>query len=150
MIKMEIRSVEEIIAEIKLKYDSNPYNWKMLRGRDRAGHYDTYVMNEKTLWQMKTEFRNPYQPTGVGVRVKDPPIEEVEFLMEKGAALPFSEVYPQTQSNPIFAMGVGRFSPPAANTLKGIISSRQEELEKNLSESLDKLLHREGICKDYL
>ena len=150
IIKMEIKSVEEIIAEVKLNYDRDPLNWKMLRGRDRLGHYDTYIMNRKSLWQLKTEFKNPYQPTGVGVKIMDNPTEEIEFLMEKGEALPFSEVYHQPASHPIFAMGIGRFSPPAADTLKGIISSKQDELERNLSESLDKLLHREGICKDYL
>lgn len=147
---MEIRPVEEIIAEVKLNFDRDPMNWKMLRGRDRLGHYDTYIMNKKSLWQLKTEFKNPYQPTGVGTKIMDNPTEEIEFLMEKGEALPFSEIYPQPMSNPIFAMGIGRFSPPAADTLKGIISSKQDELEKNLSVGLDKLLHREGLCKDYL
>jgi hypothetical protein len=86
----------------------------------------------------------------VGIKVMDNPTEEIEFLMEKGEALPFSEIYHQPLSHPIFAMGIGRYSPPAADTLKSIISSRQDELEKNLSLSLDKLLHKEGLCKDYL
>ncbi len=146
---MQIKSVEEIIAEIKVSYDQNPLGWKMLRGRDRAGHYDTYITNRRSLWQMKTEFKNPYQPIGVGTRIMEKPDEELDFLMEKGNALPFSEIYPQRKSHPIFALGIGRYSPKATNELKGIISSKQEDLERNLSENLDKFLHREGICKDY-
>jgi len=147
---MQIKSVEEIIAEIKYCYDQNPLGWKMLRGRDRMGHYDTYIMNSKSLWQMKTEFKNPYQPKGVGIKIMDNPDKEINFLMEKGDALPFSEIYQLQSHHPIFALGVGRYSQKASDKLKGIISSKQEELEKNLSESLNKFLHKEGICKDYL
>ncbi len=147
---MQIKSVEEIIAEIKVRYDQNPFGWKMLRGRDRAGHYDTYIMNQKDLWQLKTEFKSPYQPVGVGTKIMDTPYKEVEMLMEKGDALPFGEIYQQRKSHPIFALGIGRYSPKATKELKGIISSKQEELERNLSDNLNKFLHREGICKDYL
>jgi hypothetical protein len=147
---MQIKTVEEIIAEIKVQYDQNPMGWKMLRGRDRAGHYDTYIMNRNNLWQMKTEFKNPYQPTGIGAKIKDPPKNEIEILMQEGDVLPFGEIYPQHKSHPIFAMGVGRYSPNATIKLKTLISSKHEELEKNLSDNLDRFLHREGICKDYL
>ena len=147
---MQINYVEDIVAEIKECYDQEPFGWKMLRGRDRAGHYDTYIANKKNLWQLKTEFKTPYQPAGVGVKIMDIPDERIDMLMTEGDALPFSEIYPLRKSHPIFAMGIGRYSPKATNELKGIISSRQDELEKNLSEGLDKLLHREGICKDYI
>jgi hypothetical protein len=147
---MEIKSVERIIAEIKECYDQEPLGWRMLRGRDTAGHYDTYIMNKKSLWQLKTEFKNPYQPAGVGIKIPDNPNEEMEVLMKEGDALPFSEIYPQRRSHPIFAMGIGRYSPKATTKLKTIISSKHEELERNLSESLDRFLHREGLLKEYL
>jgi hypothetical protein len=147
---MQIKSVEEIIAEIKLCYDRDPLGWKMLRGRDNKGHYNTYITNSNSLWQMKTEFKTPYQPKGVGIKINDKLDPEIEMLMQEGDALPFGEIYQQEKANPIFAMGIGRYSKPAANELKSIISSKNEELERALSLSLDKLLHREGICKDYL
>ena len=147
---MQIKSAEEIIAEIKECYDQEPTGWKMLRGRDRAGHYDTYILNRKSLWQLKTEFRNPYQPAGVGIKIMDDPDDTIDILMREGEQLPFSEIYPQPASRPIYTMGIGRYSPRATNKLRSIISSKQDELERNLSESLDVFLHREGICKDYL
>ncbi len=146
---MDIKSVEEIIADIKVCYDQDPLGWKMLRGRDNKGHYNTYIANKKSLWQMKTEFKSPYQPKGVGIKILDKPDSEIEILMEEGDALPFGEIYQQGKTNPIFAMGIGRYSKAAANELKSIISSKNDELERNLSLSLEKLLHREGICKDY-
>ena len=147
---MEIKSVERIIAEIKERYDQEPVGWKLLRGRDTAGHYDTYIMNNKSLWQLKTEFKSPYQPAGVGIKILDNPDEEMDILMREGDILPFSEIYPQRKSHPIFAMGIGRYSPKATNKLKSIISSKNEELERNLSKSLNKFLHREGLLKEYL
>jgi hypothetical protein len=147
---MQIKSVEEIIAEIKVCYDRNPLDWKMLRGRDSKGHYNTYIMNKNSLWQMKTEFKSPYEPKGVGIKIKDKLDPEIEVLIEEGDALPFGEIYRQEEANPIFAMGIGRYSKAAASELKSILSSKNEELEQNLCLSLDKLLYREGICKDYL
>jgi hypothetical protein len=147
---MLIKSVEEVIAEIKETYDQNPLRWKMLRGRDRGGHYDTFIMNQKSLWQLKTEFKNPHQPAGVGIKITDYPEKELDVLMAEGDILPFSEIYPQKKSIPIFAMGIGRYSPKATSKIKTLISSSQEELERELSDSLDRFLHREGLCKDYL
>ncbi len=147
---MQIKSVEEIITEIKILYDQNPLGWKMLRGRDRMGHYDTYIRNQNDLWQLKTEFKSPYEPKGIGIKIADPPRKEMEFLMEKGDPLPFGEIYSQHKNPPIFTMGIGRYSPKATQKLKSIISSKQEDLEANLSENLNRFLHREGICKDYL
>jgi hypothetical protein len=147
---MEIRPVEEIIAEIKVQYDQDPLGWKFLRGRDNKGHYDTYLMNRRSLWQMKTEFANPYSPKGVGLKVMDRPGEEIEFLMEKGEALVFGELYKQQKGHPIITTGIGRYSPKATKELSGIISDRQKTLERDLSESLNRLLHREGLYKEYL
>jgi hypothetical protein len=147
---MQIKSVEEIIAEIKLYYDRDPLGWKMLRGRDNKGHYNTYIMNRNSLWQMKTEYKSPFEPKGVGTKIMDKLDLEIEMLMQEGDALPFGEIYQQEKANPIFAMGIGKYSKAAATELKNIISSKNEELEQNLSLSLDKFLHREGICKDYL
>jgi hypothetical protein len=147
---MQVKSVEEIIAEIKISYDQDPTGWKMLRGRDCEGHYDTYIMNQKSLWQLKTEFKNPYQPVGIGSRIMDDPGKEIDILMAKGEFLPFSEIYPQEKSVPIFAMGIGRYSPKTTSILKSIISTKQDDLEKKLSDSLDKFLHREGLYKEYI
>jgi hypothetical protein len=147
---MDIRPVEEIISEIRECYERDPLGWKMLRGKDRMGHTDTYIMHKKALWQMKCEFKSPIQPKGVGTRIEEKPINEMEFLMEHGSALPFGEIYNQEDRLPILTMGIGRYSPRAANELKGLISSKQENLERDLSESLNRLLHREGIYKEYL
>ncbi len=147
---MDIRPVEDIIAEIKVQYDQDPYGWRFLRGRDSRGHYDTYLMNKNSLWQTKTEFKNPYSPKGVGLKVMDGPDKKIEFLMEEGEALVFGELYNPKKDFPIITTGIGRYSHQATMELKGIISNKQESLERDLTESLNKLLHREGIYKEYL
>ncbi len=147
---MDIRPVEEIIFEIKMQYDLDPLGWKFLRGRDKWGHYDTYLMNKNSLWQTKTEFKNPYSPKGVGLKVLDKPNREIELLMEGGEAMVFGELYNPKKDFPIITTGIGRYSHQATKELKGIISNKQESLERDLTESLNKLLHREGIYKEYL
>lgn len=147
---MDIRPVEEIIAEIKIQYDNDPLGWKFLRGRDSKGHYDTYLLNKNSLWHMKTEFKNPYSPKGVGLKVMNGPGKDIEFLMEEGESLVFGELYKQQTSLPIVTTGIGRYSPKATNELKGIISEKQRTLERDLSESLNKLLHREGLYQEYI
>jgi hypothetical protein len=147
---MEIKPIEEIIANIRESYDKEPLGWRLLRGRDSLGHYDTYISNKDTLWLMKAEYKSPFEPKGVGIKVQEKPHEEIELLMQKGSPLPFGEMYQQKNNFPIFTMGVGRYSPSSTKELKGIISSKQENLERELAGSLDKLLHKEGICKEYI
>ena len=60
-----MKTVEQIMFEIKKKYDKKPENWRVLRGRDKRGHYDTYILGCDSLWYMKTEWKTPYQPIGV-------------------------------------------------------------------------------------
>jgi hypothetical protein len=144
-----IDTVENTMAEIKVHYDQNPLNWRMLRGRDKDGHYDTYIMNKKALWHLKTEFKTPYEPKGIGVKVMDNPPDIVAAIMEKGEAFPFGEIYHKLEMPPIFAMGMGKYSQNASGQIKSLISSKNEELERNMNKSLGKLLHKEGICQEY-
>lgn len=146
---MYIKSVNEIIAEIKKEYDEDPRNWRVLRGKDSKGHYDTYISGPKSLWQMKTEWKTPYRPVGVGVKVMGESNEIVKFIMDKGEYFPFGEIYPQIKNSAIIAVGFGKYSQKSTNQLKSVISSKQEKLEKELNKSLDRLLEKEGLFKEF-
>ena len=146
---MHIMTVEEVIAEIKREYDRNSEGWRMLRGRDRRGHTDTYLMCDRFFWQLKTELRNPLEPRGVGAMVMRNPGDEIEELMDRGGPLPFSELY-RLKEQSIITLGIGRQSRESARDIKAIISEKNEELEGKLNRSLERLLHREGICTDYI
>lgn len=147
---LQIDTVENTMAEIKIQFDQNPMDWRMLRGRDKDGHYDTYIANKRALWHLKTEFKTPYEPKGVGVKIMENPPDLFTAIMEKGEAYPFGEIYHKTEMPPIFALGVGKYSQSAASQMKSLISSKNEELERSMNKSLNKLLYREGICTGYL
>lgn len=147
---MSIKPVEEIIKEVKYYFDKDPEGWRVLRGRDSKGHYDTYIaQGTKRLWQMKTEFKTPYRHVGVGALVARNIDEEISRIMDKGSTLPIGEIYPQ-KDYAIITLGLAKYSPESTVSLKGILSSNQEKLERSLSENLNKLLHREGMLKEYL
>ena len=147
---MRIKSVEEIMLEIKLKFDEDPYEWRILRGRDKNGHYDTYIAkSDKELWHMKTEWKNPYTPLGVGAKVARRIDDEIDSVLNTGETLPISEIYPQRE-NFIIASGLGKYSPSSTAKIKGIISDKHDKLETNLNKQLKELLDREGFYQSYI
>jgi hypothetical protein len=145
---MGVKPAERIMEEIKKVYDRNQNDWKVLRARDKLGHYDTYISHKGYLWQLKTEFKAPYQPIGVGSRISRRIDDEIESILSKGDVMAFGEIY-RSLDRAIIALGLGHSSQKAANQMKKIISSKQENLERELTSSLRKLLHKEGICKEY-
>ena len=147
---MIIKSVEEIIRDIKTRYDKEPKGWRVLKGKDNRGHQDTYILQgSKHLWQLKTELKTPYRPIGVGARLGWDVDSEIKRVMDIGRDFPFGEVYPQKDDFSIIALGLGKYSTEGTSHLKGILSSKQERLDAKLKASLDKLLYREGMFKEF-
>lgn len=158
---MEIKKVEALIMEIKREWDLNPLGWRLLRGRDPKGRTETYISGAGSLWFMKTELRNPYQPIGVGTRIDGVQIKEVVPFMVKGEPFPIGECYPvrnyfsKPERKPlpekswVFTLGIGTYSTESTAALKTILSEKQEKLEQKLNRELDRLLDREGMFKEY-
>lgn len=146
---MQIKNIEEIIREIKKEYDKDKEGWEVLRGRDSRGHYDTYILGPNSLYQMKTELKNPYKPIGVGSKILKSPDEEIRKNF-KGKPFPFSELYQHKEKATIIALGIGKYSQSSSKKLKNIISTQQEKLDAKLNKELQKLLDKEGMFKEYL
>jgi len=144
-----MKTVEQIMFEIKKKYDKKSENWSVLRGRDKRGHYDTYILGCDSLWHMKTEWKTPYQPIGVGRKIDDFPEKVRHIVEEEGEYFPIGEIYPQTKDAALIAIGIGKYSPDATNRLEKIVSG-QKNLEGKLNKELNKLLKKEEIMKEYV
>lgn len=144
-----MKTVEQIMFEIKKKYDKKPENWSILRGRDKRGHYDTYILGAEVLWHMKTEWKTPYQPIGVGRKINDFPEKVRHIVEEEGEYFPIGEIYPQAKNSALIAIGIGKYSPIATNSLKRIISG-QDVLEEKMNRELKKLLKKEEMMKEYI
>lgn len=143
-----VENVNELMREIKEEYDKNSKDWRVLRGRDKSGHYDTFVLGSGKLWHMKTEWKTPYIPAGVGERIENPAEEIERIIADKGEYFPIGEIYPQAKESAIIAIGIGKYSPKATKELKDIISG-QEQLENKLNKELNKLLKKEEMFKEY-
>jgi len=147
---VKIRAAEEIIFDIKSRYDVEPSGWNVLRGRDNRGHYDTYIsQGQDHLWRLKTEFKRPGEPIGVGVRLTGKIDDDIKKVLREGEPLPFGEMY-RTIEGGIIAFGIGRFSQRGTDDLKGILSSKQDELEVKMNQDLDRLLKREDMLKEFM
>jgi hypothetical protein len=144
-----MKTVEQIMFEIKKKYDKKPENWSVLRGRDKKGHYDTYVLGSDSLWHMKTELKTPYQPIGVGKKIDDFPEKARHIIENEGEYFPIGEIYPQAKDTALITVGIGRYSPKSTSSLKRIISN-QDALEEKMNKGLKKLLKKEEIMKEYV
>lgn len=143
-----VKNVNELMREIKKEYDASPKNWRVLRGRDRRGHYDTFILGGKKLWHLKTEWKTPYRPVGVGERISDFSEEVERIITKKGEYFPIGEIYPQAKESAIIAIGIGKYSPAGIKGVKSIIRG-QDELESKLDRNLNKLLKKEELLKEY-
>jgi hypothetical protein len=143
-----VKNVNKIMREIKEEYDKNTENWRVLRGKDKRGHYDTFVYGSDKLWHLKTEWKTPYAPVGVGERIEEFSDKVEKIITQKGEYFPIGEIYPQAKNEAIIAIGIGKYSPKATKELKDVIRG-QSALENKLSMQLNKLLKREQLLKEY-
>lgn len=150
-LELKVKTINEIIREIKQEYDLSDTSWRVLRGRDENRHLDTFISNEKSLWHLKTEMRNPYEPMGVGVKLDDVHMDLVRVVMSQGELFPFQELYSQRDINgpPIVALGLGMQSQNSVDKVKCLVSDKQKDVDTMLTSSLEKLLKREGMFKEF-
>lgn len=146
---MAIKKIDEVILDIKKEFDKNNEDWEILRGKDSRGHLDTFILGPDSLYQMKSELKNPYQPIGVGSKVLKSPDDDIRKKFE-GRPFPFSEIYPQKEKASIIALGIGKYSKDSSKDLKSLISSQQEKLDMKMNKELRKLLDKEQMFKEYL
>ena len=151
---LKIKSVQDIMLEIKLKYDQDPEDWRILRGRDEYGHYDTYVaQGDKELWHMKTEWKNPVLPIGVGRAVKRNLNDEILKLMSTGTNLPIHELYPDSEKL-IIALGIGKYSQESTTELTRLLRQNRpsyaRKVEPELNLELNRIIHQEQLYKHYI
>lgn len=138
------------MLEIKLKYDQKPEGWRILRGRDQNGHYDTYVaQGDQDLWHLKSEWKNPYTQLGVGTKVARKIDEEIDSILNTGETLPIHEIYPQRE-NVIIALGLGKYSHNSIDQLNNIVSPKNDKLEYDMNKQLDKLLNKARFYQSYI
>jgi hypothetical protein len=161
---MNVASAEELMREIKKRYDRKPEGWRILLARDSRGHYDLFVFQGPEAWQIKTEMISPHSSVGYGVRlgrtkeivgravphyglrpVSERQLIEVMKGIEEGSSHRVFEEILKTKPVPSNRIGdAGVMTGPMMYSPKplGFISEKQRELDLELSKSLDKLLYK--------
>ncbi|WP_455392527.1 hypothetical protein [[Eubacterium] cellulosolvens] len=151
---MKIKSLPELMSEIKKEYDKDPYNWRYLRGRDSNNHISTFISHDdKKLWQVLSEWKNPVTPLGIGKLVKRKLDDEIQDLMKTGTNIPIHEVYPSDEKF-LIALGLGKYSESSTEKVKELLTQDIQgyctKVEKELNLELKRLLHKEQIFNHYL
>ncbi len=143
----KLKSLEQLMLEIKIEHDKDNRFWRILRGKDEQGHYNSYIISKKHFWMAKIDFKNPLRPIGIGTRVPLPVDNTILKYFNKGENFTLAEYYP-LKKNCLLAIGIGKYSTEASFELRDIING-QYELEKKLDIELKKLLKREEMFKEY-
>ncbi|HID90531.1 TPA: hypothetical protein EYP44_01055 [Candidatus Bathyarchaeota archaeon] len=138
---MPTKPVGRVIRDLKRRYDRKPRGWRFLTGVAK-GHYDTFILHDGTLWQIKTEPLSPFHHVGFGGVVARSIDEEIAEEMQKGAPVLFRLVSPQDRHRVIVVHGIERYSSESISGLKALLSPRQLKLDLRLRKELDKLMRR--------
>ncbi len=142
------------MSEIKREYDKDSYNWRILRSRDSQNHILTFIAHDdKKLWQLSTEWKNPVTPIGTGRCVKRNLNDELQALMRTGIDIPIHEIYPN-DDNFLIALGLGKYSQSSTSKIRDIL--RQDipgyttKIERELNLEFQKILQKEQLFNHYL
>jgi hypothetical protein len=151
---LKIKRLPELMLEIKREFDRDPYTWRILRGKDSNQHITTFIAHDdKKLWQLKTEWKNPVTPIGIGSCVKRNLDDEIQQLMSIGTDLPIHEIYP-SKENFIIALGLGKYSQTSTNQIRELlhqdIPGYGKKIERELNIEFQKILHKEQLLHHYV
>ena len=140
--------------EIKLEYDNDRYNWRFLRSKDSNNHLNTFISHDdKKLWQLKTEWKDPVTPIGFGQCVKRNLNSEITELMNTGMDIPIHEIYPN-KKNILIALGFGKYSKSSTDNIRELliddIPGYTTKIEGELNIEFQKLLYKEQLFNHYI
>ncbi len=152
MLAEEIKSAKQTRLEILKLYEEDPEGWHILLGKDKKGYLNTSIIHREDFWLIKEEVINPFETVGYALKTtlendKLPFLKEITFglrpvqgkfedaetllknILEK-KPLPPSQII-----TPYVAEGPYIFS-------EHLIAPSQIELEKRLTDELDRLVER--------
>ncbi|MCJ7761205.1 hypothetical protein MUP59_08735 [Candidatus Bathyarchaeota archaeon] len=165
-IESETQPAEKLKREIAKSYDSNPKGWTVVVGKDSRRFSQILVSNPSQAWILKEEWINPYKSIGLGAQL----VGGIESLNSKlPQEFGLRPLAPQQirdlsnlagrEENPReLLLEIMRSQPVASKdihsplVLQGpimttsnplsLISKKHEELDRHLSEELERLLLR--------
>lgn len=150
--------VDEFLRKMRKLYNKNPREWRVYINRDPSGLYNIIVHHENTIWHAKVDMVNPYKFEGYVVKLRPAdiilpncnytfglrPISPSEF--KKILLGDTSLIMRKIKSTPVPINEVkGPFIEGPAAILRSplrFVSEKQEELNRKLTEEVDKLIRR--------
>ena len=152
---MSVRSLAEIMEEMRLRYERYPKlrkKWRVLAGGDDYGYSDLFFYGPGIgVWQIKGELKSPQELVGAGARVAARKVDdEIREVMEQGMPMPFGFIspHPELKDRVIIAAGVGCHQE-STERLKGLLPGGQRRIETELRQKLDDIRKKFGLDIGY-
>lgn len=161
-----MQPAERLKKEIAKSYDSNPKGWTVLVGKDNRRFSQILVSNPSQAWILKEEWINPYKSIGLGAQLVGGIKSLNSNLPQEFGLRPLApqqirdlSTLAGREENPReLLLEIMRSQPVASKdihsplVLQGpimttsnplsLISKKHEELDRHLSEELERLLLR--------
>lgn len=149
---MEIHGVEDLMHLLKRRYDTSErrQEWRALSGRNHlTGEYDTFVLSDDKIFQIKAVEISPKNMVGMGCEVGSA-TPDLSDLFRHGASVPLGVVSRGQEASAVIMFGMQQYSSDVSQVLKDeYFSSKQDKLESDLGRRLDKLLERPEFKSSY-
>lgn len=161
---MQIRDAEKLLKQIQSKYNANPEgNWRILMGRDSSGRPTQLIGSSRKSWQIKGEMIKPNKFAGVGLELEgltgddllgfDNPyyglrpldLKAIKSILRGGAEKGLEELIRMPPAPLEAALSAeALIEGPIMHSRSPItsLSRKQEELEKSLDRSLEKMIRK--------
>jgi hypothetical protein len=149
---MSVRSLAEIMEEMRKRYQRSKRGWRMLAGSDSRGYSDMFFYGPKAgLWQIKGELKSPYELVGTGAKIVARRVDDkIRELMERGRPVPFGLLspHPERKDRVIIAGGVGAYSE-SLEELKRALAGEGRRVDRELRLKLEELRRKLGLDVGY-
>jgi hypothetical protein len=170
---MDLESFDDLLKYLYMKYDKNPFGWKVSIGNER-GFGNIFVTNSKDVWQIKLDSIYKPKPIGMGTKIgnyegnnnffdnkvpyyglraiEEDKLRAISRAAENGQYLnQFIDELLKKRPMRAKEISSAALNGPIQFMQNGkYISERQREVDRKLKESLEKLLYREGYGSEYV
>ncbi len=149
---MEFHGIDEFMVYLKAQFDRSGrrQDWRALTGRDHVtSAYDTFIFTDEKVFQVKAKEFVPGKMASVAREVGNPSSDLLE-LIKGGASVPLNVTSRTPSEHSVIMFGIQQYSSEVSDLLRReYYSSRQDQLESDLSRSLDALLERPEYRRAY-
>ena len=143
----DIKTLEEMIAEIKKEYDKDKTNWRIISSGNSLG-LDSFICQHDRAWQLKMDFVKPFEVIGLGSKITSLDEKIQTKVRQSGMPFLFEMLVPQPKDQWVVARGLStHIDRPNLATLKKAITEEQGPIDLELRKELNRIIDKKFPMK---